>query len=388
MSQSNKNGSRDARSGEGATTARLAQADDGTARDGGAPTLRGRVAWIVTDGKAGHRAQAEGVAQALGVSVVEKVVAPTGWRRWLSPWRGISSADISRPNDAAADESARNAASPLEEMEGSGQTVPVLRPPWPTLAIAVGRLTIPYIRALKRVAGNDCFTVVLQDPRTGTGTAHLIWVPEHDRLRGANVITTPTSAHRFSPAYLDTLRAQTDPKIAALTGPRVSVLVGGPNKAYRYDAEEVARFQGALSSIGAQGASFLISTSRRTPDNLVAAVMDATRDAPRVVYDGVGENPYAMFLAHGTRFIVTADSVNMTGEACATGRPVYVFYPKARPSKYARFHKQLEDRGMTRPLHGEIDIAESWSYPVPYAAEVIAQAIQSRWQKWIRDRSV
>ena len=45
-----------------------------------------------------------------------------------------------------------------------------------------------------------------------------------------------------------------------------------------------------------------------------------------------------------------ADSVNMTGEACATGRPVYVFEPGPGSPKFARFHAALRRHGATRSL--------------------------------------
>ncbi len=68
----------------------------------------------------------------------------------------------------------------------------------------------------------------------------------------------------------------------------------------------------------------------------------ATAGAPRILWDGKGENPYATFLAHADALIVTADSVNMNGEAAATGKPVYVFEPSAGSAKFRRFHRDFE----------------------------------------------
>ena len=60
-------------------------------------------------------------------------------------------------------------------------------PPWPDFAIAIGRLTTPYIRRLKRVAGLATYTIILQNPKVSARTADLFWVPEHDTRRGPNV---------------------------------------------------------------------------------------------------------------------------------------------------------------------------------------------------------
>ena len=108
---------------------------------------------------------------------------------------------------------------PVARAERFGEPGSHFAPPWPEVAIATGRASIPYIRALKRTAGPATYTVVLQDPKTGPGTADLIWVPAHDRRRGSNVITTPTSPHSFSAARLAELRRDVPPAIAALPGP-------------------------------------------------------------------------------------------------------------------------------------------------------------------------
>lgn len=48
--------------------------------------LQGETAWLITDGKAGHEAQAQGVAEALGVAYQWRRVTLTGLARMLAPW--------------------------------------------------------------------------------------------------------------------------------------------------------------------------------------------------------------------------------------------------------------------------------------------------------------
>ena len=262
---------------------------------GGAPKrpLAGLSGWIITDGKAGMNVQACGVADALGLDYKMKIIAPTGVWRMASPWGPVA---------------------PSERFGAAGTQ---FAPPWPSVAIATGRLSIPYLRALRKKAGPQTFTVVLQDPKAGTGIADLIWVPAHDRLRGSNVMTTETSPHSFTQARLAALRANMPADIAALPKPRIAVILGGKNAVYKYRDEDDDRFEKALQSLAALGASFMITPSRRTHDRLLRKVEAATRDHPRVLWDGTGANPYPDFLAHADALIVTADSVNMTGEACA-----------------------------------------------------------------------
>jgi hypothetical protein len=319
--------------------------------------LAGADCWIITDGKAGHDTQAKGVAEALGVRVVMKPVAPKGPWRWAAPWGPVSPA------------------------ERFGEAGSAFAPPWPAVAIAVGRASIPYIRALKRRAGPATFTVVLEDPRAGRKIADFLWVPMHDPLRGPNVLATPTSPHTFRPGRLTRLRERVPDAIAALPRPRVAVILGGKNAVYRFKDHDDDRLARALRSLGALGASFMITTSRRTHARLLSVVDQATAGRPRILYTGEGANPYPEFLAHADVLVVTADSVNMTGEACATGRPVYVFKPSGGSGKFDRFHAALNRHGATRELPDHVDVMPDWSYTPLDSSGRIAEEIEQRFAR-------
>ncbi len=323
----------------------------------GLAAAAGRLGWIISDGKAGNDAQSRGVFDAMGLDYELKRVDPKGIWRVLSPWGPVSPA----------------------ERFGTGDSQ--FHAPWPDFAIAIGRLTTPYIRKLKSLAGLATYTIVLLDPKTGAGTADLFWVPEHDARRGPNVFTTLTAPHSFSPKRLAALRAQMPPDIAALPQPRVAVSLGGPNGDYKYTPASLARLASALYALARLGAGLMITPSRRTPADVTAYVREATSGAPRIFWEGEGENPYPHFLAHADIFIAPADSVNMTGEPCATGRPVYVFEPEGGSAKFARFHEALRRHGATRPLPERFDRFETWSYAPLNSAEAIAAEIVRRWTK-------
>lgn len=318
--------------------------------------LAGLNAWIITDGKVGMDVQAIGLARALGLAYQVKHVAPSGIWKVTAPWGPPDpKARIGRADSA------------------------MFAPPWPAVCIATGRAAIPYIRALRRKAGAHTYCIVLQDPKTGAATADLIWVPAHDRRRGTNVITTLTAPHGYSPSTLATLRADCPPEIAILPRPRIAVVLGGKNGIYRFTEADDDRFQVALAALGANGGSFMVTPSRRSHQRLVRAADLATAGRPRILWDGTGPNPYPNFLAHADLMVVTADSVNMTGEACATGRPVYVFEPTGGSAKFSRFHDALRAAGATRRLHSEINSSETWTYEPLDSAREIAAEVERRW---------
>jgi mitochondrial fission protein ELM1 len=318
--------------------------------------LSGAPAWIISDGKAGHENQCIGVARALGVAFEIKRVAPSGPFKWAAPM------------------------APVAPGEKFGKQGSPFAPPWPAIAFATGRTTIPYIRALKRRAGFATFTVILMDPRTGPGVADLIWVPEHDRRTGANVIKTLTSPHGFGPDRLQALRACVPDEIDKLPHPRIAVLVGGPNRDYRYASDDQERFRRAIAQLVKCGAGLMITASRRTPEDLVAAIKSEADTPNCYFWDGCGDNPYADFLAHADAFVVTADSVNMACEAAATGRPIHIFGLTGQSDKFERFHASLQRYGASRALPETFTTLENWSYEPLDSAQTIADEIVRRWQ--------
>ncbi len=316
--------------------------------------LEGRRAWLLTNGAAGMDVQTRGLADALGLDYAMKPIAPRGIYKLLSPWAPVSRAE-------------------RFGMEGS-----TFAPPWPEVAIALGRTSVPYLREIRRHSPAT-FTILMLDTRAGQGAADVTWVPQHDRLRGPNVIVTLTAPHSFTAARLADLRRQMPDEIAALPAPRIAVVLGGKNAAYRFRPSDDTRFADALRDLGDLGASFMVTPSRRSHRRLIEVADLATRDYPRIFWSGEGANPYPGFLAHADALLVTADSVNMTGEAAATGRPVLVFFPSGGSAKFRRFHTALAAYGATRPVAGRIAELPRWSYEPVHSADLIAREVERRW---------
>jgi uncharacterized protein len=292
-----------------------------------------KTAWIVTDGKAGDLNQCLGIAERLGLTPDIREIAPRAPWRWLMPlsWR-IPFLDI-------------------DPAEAPGKVGGPLAGPFPDLVIASGRRAAPYLPAIRRASGGKTFTAFLKDPRTSPAIADFLWVPAHDRLRGANVMTTLLSPHRIAPETLEAMRKAPPARITALPHPRVALLIGGNSRHFTFTDPDITRFAEALHTLAGGGASLMATASRRTPPALANTIQDIVAAHGGWFWDGTGENPYR---AHADALVVTAESVNMVGEALATGRPVHLFRPSGGSRKIDQFLRGLEDRRLVHPFTGTL----------------------------------
>lgn len=310
--------------------------------------------WVLTDGKAGDEVQCLGVAERLGVAPEIRHVAPGKPWVWLMP-RG-----------------------PIDPREAPDRQNSPIRPPFPDIVIASGRRAVAYLRAVKQASNGRSFTVFLKDPRTGTGTADLIWVSEHDRLRGENVLVTVTSPHKLAPEQLAAARTNPPPAIAALPGPRAAVLVGGNSRHHTFKPQDIARFAEALDALAGSGVALMGSRSRRTSPELDKAVAAVFARHRGWWWDGSGANPYIPLLANADAIVATADSTNMIGEAAATGAPILVFEPHGGHGRLATFLEALKRQGAVHHFEGRLEGAR---YQPIDSTGIIAERVRQGWLK-------
>ena len=317
----------------------------------------GTTAWVLSDGKIGDEVQCFGIADELGLAPERRLIAPRAPWSWLTPY------------------------GPVDPREAPGRPGSAISPPFPDIAIAAGRRTVPYLRRVKTASGGRTFTIFVKDPYTGTGTADVIWIPEHDKLRGDNVIVTLTPAHRLRPAVFAAARAAPDPRLAGLPGPRVAMVLGGKGVNHDFSAEDMSNLAGIAGTIAGSGASLMVTPSRRTPPEALAAIRSALAAAEGAgrafVWDGTGTNPYPQILAHADAILVTGDSANMVGEACVTGAPVHVYEPSGGHPKVTRYLDRLTEVGAVRRWSGRL---EHWTYAPIDSAPVTAAAIAERFR--------
>jgi len=291
--------------------------------------------WTLTDGHAGNRRQADALAAAMDRGAVKD---------WLLeprlPWNMLAPRSFPGANHAFGAAFAQALAEP------------------PMLAIGCGRQAALATRLLHERGGK---VVQILDPRIDTEYWDLVVAPEHDRLGGSNVITLLGSLNPVDEAWL--ARAREDFAVFAdLPQPRTAVLLGGSSSHARFDRSAFEVLASKLEVVLARdGGSVLITTSRRTPADLIAALRHRYVETPGVVWCGEadGANPYEGLLAWADRIVCSPDSVNMVSEACATEAPVFVFDPTRVSGRPRRFLDSLLAHGRIRAMDTRLAPFES-----------------------------
>jgi len=219
----------------------------------------------------------------------------------------------------------------------------------PHIAIGCGRQAALATRLLR---DHGSKAVQLLDPRIGTHHWDLVVAPEHDGLRGDNVITMMGSLHPVDDLWLAQARHDA-PHIAAFPSPHTLLLVGGPTRhAALDDAAFLALLRELSARARAEGGAFSAVASRRTPTHWCDALVDADATLPGLRWrdERDGPNPYASLLAHADRIVCTPDSVNMLSEAAATLVPVFVWSPQVVQGRPRRFIDDVLASGRVRAL--------------------------------------
>lgn len=310
--------------------------------------------WIVTEGLAGTENQCLGVAECLQdyYPDLQPHVMQIALRE---PWKKFS---------------------PFLGFEQWWSFDPILVPPWPDILITSGRKAIAASRFVKKVSEEKSFTLHIQDPRIKSDAFDLVAVPEHDSLRGENVLVTAAAPNRVTPKRLE--RAQSKfMQYDLLKSPRVAVLIGGDSKTHKMTRKIAKRMITDLEKIADQ-ASLMITVSRRTPDFVLEKLKKAFPKPRHTIYDGGGENPYFALLAYADFIIATNDSASMISEAATTGKPVYMVPLKGESAKFERFYSALKERGILRDFGGAL---EKWSYSPLNDAKAVAAALHERYEE-------
>ncbi len=201
-----------------------------------------------------------------------------------------------------------------------------LAPPWPDLALTIGRRPSMAALWLKQRSPSTKLVLVGRPKRWPERFDLIVAPPQMGVPDAANVVRLRLPLLRPDEDKIAAEAAAWRDALAPMRHPLTALMIGGPTMPYRLDAAVAA---GLLQPLLADGGGLFVTTSRRTPAEVVATLRDLLRDvdparARLYAWGDAGANPYHALLGLADRFVVTADSVSMQIEAAALGRPLAI----------------------------------------------------------------
>ena len=227
------------------------------------------------------------------------------------------------------------------------------------IVISCGRKSVIPSVALKKRFGNEIFNIHIQDPKVSFKHFDLIISPDHDNIKGNNVLTTQGSIH-----YLTKKEISENSKYLKLNKEKkkiVSFVIGGPNKYYNYSEEQIHFMFNKIKNLFTPDKfKIVVIPSYRTPEKVIKKAFNTFGFNHHVIKQ-IDKKAYLGSLAIADFIIVTCDSTSMISEAAVTGKPVYAAMMKPIKSirRFSRFFNQFKDLGIIKELTDNID---SWSY--------------------------
>lgn len=309
-----------------------------------------KICWTITDDFPGMKSQVMGLAEAVGLPTVHK----TCKRRW--PWGWLS----------------LPGGNPLNQLTPGSDP---LSPPWPDLVITCGRRSAPLGLAIKKQNPKRTFCVHIQDPIFNVKEFDLIVAPEHDHLKGPNVVSTKGALHKITKEKIQEGVQAHQSLFKGLPRPYSVVLIGGKTNRYNMPLKALeALIQSILQIRDVTQGSVLVTPSFRTPFKDV--LKKTLENEPNIfLADFEKVNPYFAMLGVADTLFVTDDSSSMLCEACFTGKPVYILPLLGhKNSKCKKFIEELAEEKIVRIFQGRID---TWTYKTFNDTEKVAALVRT-----------
>ena len=242
------------------------------------------------------------------------------------------------------------------------------------LVISCGRKSVIPSAIIKK-KNTNIFSIHIQDPKINYKNFDIIIAPEHYDLKGENIISSKGAIHYITQLEINKAKNYLIDKVQ--NEKIVSLILGGPNKYYRFGNEELTQvFKKIKSNFISQGHKVIVIPSMRTPKRIIdLAIKEFVKEG--FVVNLVNKQAYLSALALATNIVVTCDSTSMISEAAASGKPIFVAHmqPKKNNYRFKKFFQLFREMGITKELGEKVD---NWTYNRLNEADRIASLMRKK----------
>ena len=242
------------------------------------------------------------------------------------------------------------------------------------IIISCGRKSVIPSIYLKKSSKKKVFNIHIQDPKVSLGNFDLVIAPEHDNLRGKNVITSKGAIHYLT---LDEIKNNHNYLSNRLNKNHEYLLLvlGGPNKYYDYEDQNLINIFSIIKKIlNKNNLQAIVIPSMRTPKKIIN-LADEHLGPENLVINNIDKKAYLSGLSLAKYIVVTCDSTSMISEAALTGKPIYIadIPAKRKDERFKKFRDLFSELNITKNLNEKLEI---WTYKSLNETTRIAEEIK------------
>jgi mitochondrial fission protein ELM1 len=244
------------------------------------------------------------------------------------------------------------------------------------IVISCGRKSVIPSIYLKKKFKSKIINIHIQEPKVSLDNFDFVVAPDHDGLKGSNVLTSKGAVHYLTNSELDEnenylkSRIRDEKKI-------VTLILGGPTKYYDYNNQVIDNlFLKIEQNFLNNNYQLIVIPSMRTPQALIEKAKNYF-DTGQIVIPDVDKKAYLSSLKISDHIVVTCDSTSMISEAAITGKPIYVAQMPAikNNQRFKSFFNLFESLNIIKELNNSV---ESWTYTKLNETNKIADQIKEK----------
>ena len=244
------------------------------------------------------------------------------------------------------------------------------------IIISCGRKSVIPSIFLKKINNKKIKNIHIQDPKVNFQNFDFIISPEHDDLKGENIISSKGAIHYLTITEIEEKKNYLSDRVAK-EKKIITLILGGPTKYYTYSNQNILNIFSKISKqILNKDYQLIVIPSNRTPIKTIELAKKFF-SKEHLIIDRVDKNAYLSSLGVADYIIVTCDSSSMISEAALTGKPLYVAIipPSKKDTRFQNFRKLFEKMNIIREFDGKL---ETWNYEKLDETKRIAYEIKNR----------
>ena len=303
---------------------------------------------LLTEGMHGMISQVEGLAKALDIDYIHQKVELNKFTKFLPP-----------------------KITPVSNLFFKNFKIPEF-----DLIISCGRKSVIPSIYLKKNSKKKITNIHIQDPKVSLKNFDYIIVPEHDGIKGNNVITSKGAIHYLTS---DEIKKNSNYLTEILNKEKeyLLLILGGPNKYYDYNEKNLLDIFEKIQKLTLKNSlQAIIIPSMRTPQNIIDLAHKFFGEQ-NLIIKNVDKKAYLSGLAIAKFIIVTCDSTSMISESALTGKPIYIAEIPSKKDDY-RFRQFRDLFKKLNIIKNLDDNLETWKYEILDETSKIAKLLKNK----------